>query len=167
MLQRISYAGRAVSLFFRLFVFRSLKVMFLPGAPLKGKHSETPLVISKLQRRPYIAAAAFLVMMLLLPAIVHGLGIDPVGYSYYPFCLVLTFVAGGFAVLRWVAREIRGVVREVHDSQYCLCLACGYCLKGLPASHQCPECGTPYDIEEVRRKWAAYLADRAARQVLW
>jgi hypothetical protein len=163
----LRYVGRAVSLFFRLFVLRTAKVMFLPGTPPKGSPIEPPLVIRKLQRRPYLATTTFLAMILLLPPISHGLGIDPASYPYLTFVLVLVFLAGGFAVLRWVATEVRAITREAHDNGCCLCLRCGYCLKGLPEKHQCPECGTAYDITEVKQKWSAYLADRAARETPW
>jgi len=33
------------------------------------------------------------------------------------------------------------------------CLECGYPLRGLPRSHQCPECGIAYDLDTVRHTW--------------
>lgn len=36
-------------------------------------------------------------------------------------------------------------------------------MKGLPDEYHCPECGSPYEIEQVKRTWSEYLADRAAR----
>jgi hypothetical protein len=42
---------------------------------------------------------------------------------------------------------------------------CGYCLKNLPKEHVCPECGTQYEIEEVKGRWSEYLNRRATRKL--
>jgi hypothetical protein len=67
----------------------------------------------------------------------------------------------------WVGRKIDRLNRRARDANYSLCLTCGCCLNGLPDKHRCPECGTPYEIDDVKRKWSEYLADRAARKLPW
>jgi len=47
----------------------------------------------------------------------------------------------------------RRMLRELQSGDYCLCLDCGYCLKGLPAQHTCPECATAFDMEKVQNAW--------------
>ncbi len=47
---------------------------------------------------------------------------------------------------------------ERHDYQ--ICLNCGYALVGLPEEHACPECGTRFVIEAVRRDWKAWFAKK-------
>ncbi len=48
--------------------------------------------------------------------------------------------------------------RTVRTIQYEVCLNCGYSLHGLAEVHRCPECGTEYDKEKVRRDWRAWFA---------
>lgn len=50
--------------------------------------------------------------------------------------------------------------RKTINAEYELCLECGFCLKGLPIKHICPECGTPYDLYVVKRTWTAWVRER-------
>ncbi len=38
------------------------------------------------------------------------------------------------------------------DTDLTICLHCGYSLRGLPAGHNCPECGHPSDRESARQE---------------
>ncbi len=38
------------------------------------------------------------------------------------------------------------------DTHLTICLHCGYSLRGLPAGHNCPECGNPSDRESARQE---------------
>lgn len=64
---------------------------------------------------------------------------------------------------RWLGRASRSLAREALQSDCTLCPSSGCSLKGLPDEYHCPECGSPYEIEQVKRTWSEYLADRAAR----
>ena len=46
------------------------------------------------------------------------------------------------------------------ENDYLLCLHCGYSLTGLPSDHACPECGTPYQAEALRRAWRCWVEKR-------
>jgi hypothetical protein len=51
----------------------------------------------------------------------------------------------------WV--ELGRVSTCVQDVGGCMCLDCGYSLRGLPDVGTCPECGLPYEIDTVRETW--------------
>lgn len=46
--------------------------------------------------------------------------------------------------------------RRAAGSSDTLCPKCYYALTGLEERGTCPECGTPYDIEQVKQAWARY-----------
>ena len=164
---RLKYIGRAISLFFRLFILRSVKVMFLPGSFPNGKPAPAPPVVKRLEKKPWVVAGTLVVFTLLLPTLFYFLKIDPVQYADYASYVVVGLFVIGFFIMRRIWREIPALTLEARANDYCLCLICGYCLKGLPEKHRCPECGTSYEIEDVKRKWSEYLADRAARKLPW
>lgn len=60
-------------------------------------------------------------------------------------------------VPRLCKREFRRTVRR---DAYAVCLRCGYCLCGLPKEHVCPECGTPYSKEHLRKQWKSWFAKK-------
>lgn len=47
--------------------------------------------------------------------------------------------------------------RAVLALHYEVCLNCGYNLTGLPAKHECPECGSTYQKEKVCQEWRAWF----------
>lgn len=49
--------------------------------------------------------------------------------------------------------------RILRKNSCLMCIECGYLLNGLPDNHACPECGTPYVFEEIRRCWEDWLGD--------
>lgn len=48
-------------------------------------------------------------------------------------------------------------IRDVKESDGALCPHCGYSLRGLADHQNCPECGRPYDLEQVRARWRNWL----------
>lgn len=45
-----------------------------------------------------------------------------------------------------------------------ICTECGYSLSGLPARHECPECGKTYDIADTRVAWRRVFDPRHVSQ---
>ncbi|HPD28489.1 MAG TPA: hypothetical protein PLL20_00725 [Phycisphaerae bacterium] len=162
---RLRYIGRVISLFFRLFIVRSAKVMFLPKSGPKGAPVPPP-VIKRLENRPQMVAGALLVFLFFLLNLLYFLHVDPVQHAHYAVYIVGGVFVICFLILPWSRKEIVVLLREAGANDCRLCLHCGYNLKGLPAQHRCPECGSPYEIEQVKRTWSEYLADRAAGHTL-
>jgi hypothetical protein len=80
---------------------------------------------------------------------------DPFMMTYAPFLLVAACMFT--LVPRFAFASFR---RKLLDNECALCLECGYPLRGLPDEHQCPECGTPYVLGNVRASWTHWLAHR-------
>ncbi len=55
--------------------------------------------------------------------------------------------------------------RTLRAHQYEGCFNCGYSLHGLPEVHRCPECGSPYEKEQVREAWKAWFDREGTTQV--
>ncbi len=166
MLRRVRYIGRAISLFFRLFICRSLKVMFMPGQNGNGMPAPAPPVVARAEQSDIsflmLGFSLLVIVCIPLPYLWGGKG--------RPFIAITGLVALSVGYKAWRRLGAGGVsrlCREARDADCCLCLHCGYSLKGLPARHRCPECGMPYEIEDVKRKWSDYLADRGARRLPW
>jgi hypothetical protein len=52
-----------------------------------------------------------------------------------------------------VRRSFNRWVSELEALEWSACLFCGYPLLGLPSPHDCPECGTPYNLEGTVLAW--------------
>lgn len=63
-----------------------------------------------------------------------------------PALLVLV----GIGSVWFIKRFARTVDRHTGE----MCVQCGYILHGLPDRSNCPECGTPYSIRQLRATWA-------------
>ncbi len=154
---RLRYIGRAISLFFRLFIVRSAKVMFLPGEEeLKRSLAPPPPVVVKAEQKEQQVVALGLVLLIItgVAAITFwGVKTQP----YVVLAGIAVFVVGDKAWRQFGASVVSRLCREARENDGYLCLHCGYNLKGLPDQHRCPECGNPFDIEDVKEKWTAYL----------
>jgi len=61
------------------------------------------------------------------------------------------------AFVAWAAYRFNRVRRTVKQQNYLLCLKCMYALRGLAPSGICPECGTPFDANDLKEKWQREL----------
>lgn len=51
------------------------------------------------------------------------------------------------------ARRRRALLQMLAEERYLRCPMCLYCLQSLAARGRCPECGEPYDVEQLRQTW--------------
>ncbi len=49
---------------------------------------------------------------------------------------------------------------DIRESDFTVCLCCGYSLRGLPTEHSCPECGVRFNKEELRQQWESWFNRR-------
>ncbi|MGQ9650581.1 MAG: hypothetical protein ACUVXJ_10760 [Phycisphaerae bacterium] len=122
---RLRYISRVISLFFRLFIVRSLKVMFLPGLGPKGAPVPAPPVVKRLENKPQVIAGAALVFLCLLLNLLHLLHIDPVQRAHYAVYVVGGVLVICFLFVRWSRKEVVVLLRESEANDYSLCLHCG------------------------------------------
>jgi uncharacterized paraquat-inducible protein A len=83
---------------------------------------------------------------------VRSLGQSPVSTfsAYSTLGIAIVYVA-------WVAYRVNKVRWTIKRQNYHLCLKCFYSLKGLASSGICPECGTPFDANDLKEKWQREL----------
>ncbi|MBI5764502.1 MAG: hypothetical protein HZA51_13355 [Planctomycetes bacterium] len=77
-------------------------------------------------------------------------------HAYYPIAIV----AGVIGLISAYGIHVRARakwIRALKESDGALCPHCGYSLRGLPDHQNCPECGRPYDLEQVRACWRNWL----------
>jgi len=49
------------------------------------------------------------------------------------------------------------VRRQLEYMDWQICLECGYALKGLNDTGRCPECATPFNIQETCEHWKSWM----------
>jgi hypothetical protein len=70
-------------------------------------------------------------------------------------CIVAHLLYFGILTMFFIclAHYTRRWRKTVLDMNYMVCPQCHYNLQGLPRRHTCPECGRPYDADELQRQW--------------
>ncbi|NLE57177.1 MAG: zinc ribbon domain-containing protein [Planctomycetes bacterium] len=159
---RLRYIGRAIGLFFRLFIVRSLNVMFRP----EPEPAPAPPVIAKAEKTQTLLSMIIIGIMPL--ACIVGPWLRKIGpYTHYLPWGIAILAAIDVLMLHWLGRASRSLARQAVQSEYAFCPACGYSLKGLPDEYRCPECGEPYDIAIVKKTWERYVETQRSTQRPW
>ncbi len=68
--------------------------------------------------------------------------------------IVLIFAAPSFL-------KIIKLCRRLTESEFRICTECGFDLRTLPDRHQCPECGSTYDYDTLKKQWKEWRDTRA------
>lgn len=81
------------------------------------------------------------------------IGSSGVAPSWFPPIVAVTV-----AVIQLLRRNLKKKWwRFVYERDRDICTNCGYDLRKLPTKHVCPECGQPYNIQEVHDQWDAWF----------
>lgn len=106
------------------------------------------------------AIALLIPMLAVSVGLLCGFLIAPAATMNAPFGFKLLpgLVSGGFL---WGSAFIRRRIKAstmsfVRASNFQICAHCGYSLKDLPESHQCPECGLRYQLPVLTNEWIAW-----------
>jgi Na+/melibiose symporter-like transporter len=91
-----------------------------------------------------------LCMFTLVPMLATLSGHLPAGV-FWAWVIFMVIV---MSVQHWMWRRL---YLRVERSDSRLCLECGYDLRASGEAGICPECGTPFEIAEVRKRWDKYL----------
>lgn len=103
------------------------------------------------------AAGAGLALMV-FPASVElvGGGTFPIGWTLTAIGLVLFGAASFYFAIGVISSRLMAALLE---SDYRLCLECGYNLVGAEPKAVCPECGAAFDAEAAREAWLEAIPD--------
>lgn len=90
----------------------------------------------------------------------------------HPFASLLLRSLPMLLAIGWGVRHLRRRKKCLIAAKYLLCPRCVFPLTGLPAKGACPECGTAYEQDQVRRSWLrAYplrkRGQKSAHNVPW
>lgn len=93
----------------------------------------------------------FVLGAIVLSSIVLGL----FGVTHYRYELVGNL---GAPIIVWAVfillfLDKRRIKARIKACGYMVCVECGYELTGLGNSGRCPECGTPFEEESLRKTW--------------
>lgn len=98
------------------------------------------------------------VLLCVMAAVVTGVW----RFNLSLWCLPVLFCSSAWILPR-VAR--RSLCEKLIAADLSLCPTCCYSLRGMPAQHNCPECGGAYSIAEITALWRAWLARAAPRRL--
>lgn len=78
-------------------------------------------------------------------------------YKYFFLALSSAIVVYGVAYSYGHRLYVGRFKRHLDRYEYAVCYQCAYPLQGLPDGHQCPECGSKYELAKTRRRWQRWL----------
>lgn len=122
----------------------------------------------------FIALRILLVAFLLLApfgSALHSAGvviIDPMVTMILLAVAVFlpAFVVMGTLTLR-SSKEIDIATNDMDQIEWSLCLDCNHVLVGLGSSGACPECGTPFNQDQIQEIWKERLSSRPDKWKTW
>ncbi|MBX3358327.1 MAG: hypothetical protein KF745_07850 [Phycisphaeraceae bacterium] len=105
--------------------------------------------ISRVERLCEIAS-----MLLLLGASLLAKAIATLpGWPPYGITFLVAFAVMIIPVIELNAWATRRHVQHLRAHRGHVCVVCHYVLDGLAPAGRCPECGTPYSLDDTAREW--------------
>ncbi len=115
---------------------------------------------SRLESRARFFWATFVVVVFLAVAQVVAFS-----YNFVAVGVVFLWLLGGVFGSWYHFRSCAKIRDEIHASRGRMCIRCGFCLRGLPDVHTCPECGLGIDISEFKKAWAEWTMNNYAEGI--
>ena len=101
-------------------------------------------------------------VILMVASIVFGLVFLTSPWQIVPFFVAVTFV--NFGTQAFTGWRILHLRRLHCDADGRICPKCGHLLVGLEDEGTCPECGTPFNLADVKRQWQSIIGEERRKK---
>lgn len=98
-------------------------------------------------------------------ACVVFMGIGVLAWNKYAGVFILGTCVFGLVVRMVIQRLVRLTLLTIAERDWKCCDKCGYYLDTLPPKYCCPECGSAYDIKEIRYQWKRIAGLKQQREL--